>query len=198
MPRVEFQFNQPERVSLKFSDGINKAHPEFGLYVLYTLADGRTMALPPDVAQSIRELRLKPGEEFLVCKRKQDGRVAWHVYRPEAQIDLKARLSASVKAAERRQDAPERPARIQPSPAPAPTPQAANAPQGTGTYGPVARPVPVSVKIPYNVAFREITMFVSRELDAVGEQWDAHSKQAAVCTLFIQAARDGKLGMWER
>ena len=52
--------------------------------------------------------------------------------------------------------------------------------------------------IPMNVAFREVTAFVTSELKAAGEQWTDQAKQDIVSTVLISAAKKGWLKVWER
>lgn len=54
------------------------------------------------------------------------------------------------------------------------------------------------MKIPYNVAFREILGWVTTGLKEAGEQWSDQARQDMVSTVIIQASRDGFLGVWER
>jgi hypothetical protein len=95
-----------------------------------------------------------------------------------------------------------------PAPAAAPAAQspAQSAHAGNGSTGKngAAPYVPPSaggsplVKIPYDVAFRELLKVVTDSLKAAGEQWSDAAKQDALSTLFIQASRDGFLSVWER
>jgi hypothetical protein len=79
--------------------------------------------------------------------------------------------------------------------------------RGTGTYGPAPQPAlpqlsPAQARaagaIPYNVAFREITQFVTAALDELKEQWTDQAKQDAICTILISAQKQGLLKVWER
>jgi hypothetical protein len=82
------------------------------------------------------------------------------------------------------------------------TPEPAEAPRGTGTYGPVPQVALASRKtpqrIPYNIAVREIIQFVTAGLRDAGEQWADGSKQDMVSTIIIAAAKQGLLEVWER
>ena len=72
------------------------------------------------------------------------------------------------------------------------------APGQTGQPAPTQpRPAP-PVKIPYNIAFREIVKFVLEELKAAGEQWNDEAKQGMISTFIINASRDGLVTLWER
>jgi hypothetical protein len=68
---------------------------------------------------------------------------------------------------------------------------------GTGYVNGGIKPA-VPVKIPLNIAFREILGFCTGELKAAGEQWSDAARQDLVSTLLIQAAREGWCTLWER
>ncbi len=86
---------------------------------------------------------------------------------------------------------------------------------GTGTHGPApaAEPAPQPVilpaaangnrkappqVIPWNIAFREVSAWVSKELAGNSLQWSDEAQQAMVCTVLIQEAKCGRVGPWER
>jgi hypothetical protein len=80
---------------------------------------------------------------------------------------------------------------------------------GTGTDGPAPLPHiaiapavltnrPTRPTIPYNVAFAEVTAFVTRGLEQAREQWNDEAKQGMVSTILIAAAKQGLLSLWER
>jgi hypothetical protein len=83
-----------------------------------------------------------------------------------------------------------------------------NGANGSGTPPPngngAARPYNASgiptppVKIPADVAFREVLAFVTAGLKEAGEQWTDESKQGMVSTIMIQGMRDGAIGIWNR
>jgi hypothetical protein len=86
--------------------------------------------------------------------------------------------------------------------------------RGTGTDGPAPQPMPapaalpqvahasgkrpVAEPIPWNIAFREVSKWVSKELQSNNLQWSDESQKSMVCTVLIQEAKAGKIGMWER
>lgn len=76
--------------------------------------------------------------------------------------------------------------------------------KGTGTYGPAPQPVPATrrrpeqIRIPFNLAFKEVVAFVCHELNASGEQWSEQSRQDLVSTVLIAASKAGYVGVWER
>jgi hypothetical protein len=74
--------------------------------------------------------------------------------------------------------------------------------RATGTYGPMPQLAPAEIRasgpIAMNIAFREVTAFVTSELKAAGEQWTDQAKQDIVSTVLISAAKKGWLKVWER
>jgi hypothetical protein len=83
--------------------------------------------------------------------------------------------------------------------------------RGTGTDGPAPLPhvaIPVSLPdkpqrptrptVPYDVAFAEVTAFVTSGLKQAGEQWNDEAKQGMISTILIAAAKQGLLSLWER
>jgi hypothetical protein len=189
---VHFEPNIPQEVCLQYADGLNVTG-RYGPQVLYTLMDGRRMYVSESVAASIRNSGFKPGIPFSITKRVgPNNHTRWDVNPVTTrEEEMEPTLQRSVAAARK----------------PVASQQSQSQPQmrGTGTYGPapqpaarpVASPVP-PMKVPLNVAFGEIVSLVSNELKARGEQWDDQARQAAVCTILIQAARDGYCTMWER
>jgi hypothetical protein len=69
-------------VALRWEDG-KQVEGRYGQQVMYTLADQRVMYVPPIVAQQIRELGIRQGEPFVICKaeiRKGERRwIEWQV-----------------------------------------------------------------------------------------------------------------------
>ena len=79
--------------------------------------------------------------------------------------------------------------------------------RGTGTDGPVPRPAPplpatvhrqAPALIPWNVAFREVSAWVSKELALNNLQWSDASQQDMVSTVLIAEVKAGRIGPWER
>jgi len=81
--------------------------------------------------------------------------------------------------------------------------------KGTGTDGPVAlaalipaasapthrdKPLP----IPWNIAFREVSAWVSKELAGNNLQWSDAAQQDMVSTVLIAEEKAGRLTVWER
>jgi hypothetical protein len=75
-------------------------------------------------------------------------------------------------------------------------------PKGTGTYGPLPQVALAARKrfdpIPFNLAFREVVGFVTKELNASGEQWSEQSRQDLASTVLIAASKAGWISPWER
>lgn len=65
--KIQFQTNIPVEVALKYSDG-KEVTGQYGDQILYTLADGRVMYVPPIVKKRIDELGIGRGELFTITK----------------------------------------------------------------------------------------------------------------------------------
>lgn len=61
-----------------------------------------------------------------------------------------------------------------------------------------AAPNPRPPRIPADIAFRELVGIVSAGLQFHNIRWTPEAEQDAVCSLFIQAARDGFITLWNR
>jgi hypothetical protein len=85
------------------------------------------------------------------------------------------------------------PARVMPA-APSPQSNGTTGPQPMPARAPASRPM----KIPANIALREIITFATAALKESGEQWSDQSRQDLVSTLFIQAGHQGWIALWER
>jgi hypothetical protein len=205
MNRFRFVPNVPQIVSLQSPEGDYTADTD---QVTYKLSDGRELILYNREATRLNLLDLKPAETFGICQRWDgiDGRTA-HIDMWLTPQTEQARAEAERIAADSRTDPPaiQKPRRTRKvhemPPPPAPETQAE---QGTGTHGPAPLPRPAiaaraaAVRIPFNVAFREITQFVTAELKAAGEQWDDDARQGMISTVLIASAKSGFLTIWER
>ena len=84
---LRFSTNKPVEVALRWEDG-RQVEGRYGQQVMYTLADQRVMYVPPAVAQQIRELGVRQGEHFEICKaeaRQGERRwIEWQVRRLES------------------------------------------------------------------------------------------------------------------
>lgn len=199
MNRFRFVPNVPQIVSLQSPEGDYDADTE---QVSYLLSDGRTLILYSLEATRLNLLDLKAGETFGICQRWDgvDGRTA-HI-----DIWLTPQTEQARAAVEQIED---RPAVKLPKPRHPRVQQiraepAEEAPQGTGTHGPAPLPRPAiaaatkSSRIPWNIAFQEVTHFVTEGLKASGEQWSDQAKQGAISTVLIAASKAGLLSIWER
>jgi len=83
---LRFNINIPEEVALQRDTG-RHVQGRYGEQVMYSLADGRVMYVPPYVEQRIIDLAIAPGEPFEICKAEaNDGPrrwIEWHVRRTE-------------------------------------------------------------------------------------------------------------------
>lgn len=194
--RINFQPNKPERVALKYANGINKVHRTFGAYTLYGLVDGRTMALPPSAAAMVTASGVKPSEPFLVEKIQQPGnKTDWRVSKLDLDAELEQMAGVGVYGV---RPAPVKPFTVRSIDDPPPIAPMPPVQRGTGTYGPSPKPQVVNGKIPIDLAFGEVLDWINRELAARGESWDAHTKQAMICTVLIDQSRAGRLAPWQR
>lgn len=213
---VRFKSNVPQVLAL--SDPTGELGD--GNQVTYPTTCGRLLVVSYQTAVKLNELDLKPGEQFGICKEADEhGVTKWRVWlagssenaraaaqepAPEPPSELERQLGASIALAngagprevKRKPVSPQKAFEWDrrgtgthgPTPAPAAIPALAKAPARTD------RPAP----IPYNVAFREVTAFVTKELGIIGEQWNDQAKQDMVSTVLIAAAKQGILTIWER
>jgi len=96
---ARFVANVPVEIALQCIDG-TRVERRYGDRVRYTLADTRTMLVPPVVAKRIKELEIKPGEPFQICKQKirsgnRNG-ILWQVERLGESETLEQDLRASL------------------------------------------------------------------------------------------------------
>ena len=209
MDNIHFKPNVPQFLSLSSPDGelddYNQVH--------YFTSCGRRLTVSHDTAVRLNLMELAAGETFGICKDVGSERGApakWRVWlTPETEqsraaaeppSDLEQTLSASLALV--RGEGP----RVVERKPPQTQGNLEFDRRGTGTHGPA--PLPAVAKaparpkreapIPYNVAFREVTQFVTRELGAIGEQWNDQAKQDMISTVLIAAAKQGILSVWER
>lgn len=113
---VHFDMNAPVEVALESPQG-TIVQGRYGDRVMFQLADGRVMYVPPIVATKIEANGITTGERFELCKaRVADGRrrsVEWRVRRldPEdprtssdSQLESDLRASMEIALVQRRQD----------------------------------------------------------------------------------------------
>jgi hypothetical protein len=65
--RVVFEANVPVTATLAYADGL-KVQGRFGDQVMYSLADGRVMYVPPIVRDKLVELGIRQNEPFAICR----------------------------------------------------------------------------------------------------------------------------------
>ena len=195
---VHFKPNEPQTLAL-----VEPRSEQFGDYeITYTLTDGRLLKVSKQLAAKINELDLQPGETFGICKqtvfneqRRRDT-PSWAVWlTPESE---KARAKQETRPPMTLADV-KRPKVRSIRKAPSPDQQTMTFDRGNGTFGPL--PLPQSLRpprIPYNVAFREVLQFVTKELKDAGEQWTDQARQDLCFTVLISASNSGLLSLWER
>lgn len=173
--------NRPLIVALVDPEGVFDQELNRGTYQTTT---GETLILPRPAVVALNMIGPAPGEQIEILQ-------SWsglHGERPEWSVRLTNGSEKARAEAETAQDAPVEP----PAPIKAPTPirrakddqpRLFDLEKGTGTYGPMPaarayaaprpelRRRPPVEQIPANVAFREITRFVSEGLQANGMQW---------------------------
>jgi hypothetical protein len=195
---VHFKPNEPQTLALQ-----EPRAEQFGEYqITYTLTDGRLLKVSKLVAATINELDLQPGEAFNMCKQmvfnEQRKRLtpSWIVWlTPESE---KARAEQETRPPMTLADV-KRPGKVRSIRKAASEQGSIPFDRGTGTFGPV--PLPQSLRpprIPFNVAFREVLGFTTKELKNAGEQWNDQAKQDLICTVLISASNSGLLSLWER
>jgi hypothetical protein len=65
--RVVFEANVPVNATLAYRDGM-KVQGRFGDQVMYSLADGRVMYVPPIVRDKLVELGIRQHGPFAICR----------------------------------------------------------------------------------------------------------------------------------
>jgi hypothetical protein len=84
--RVRFEANQPETITLRFSEG-RPVEGRYGPQVMYSLIDGRVLYAEPELARAIEASGASQGDTITVTKRQnRKGRTVsttWEVERHE-------------------------------------------------------------------------------------------------------------------
>lgn len=128
MNLVRFEMNVPTEVALQSSEGV-AIEGRYGTRMMFNLADGRVMYVPPIVASKIEAEGILPGERFHLCKATiktgQKRSVEWLLERvnsehvedgapviAERETSLERDLRASIEAANRKKS------RLGPQPVP--------------------------------------------------------------------------------
>jgi len=174
---VKLEVNKPVELALQFATG-KIVDGRFGSQTMYSLAGNRIMYLDLGPAQQVNALALQPGETFFVCKRAPREYDCWlspatekrraHTDPPfdrptstPAESELERQLADSLAVQAARKHA---------ASAAAPPPQ-----RGTGTYGPVAAPAPLSM--PVRASWTEQLLISANSLVDVFAAALAHSSQ---------------------
>jgi hypothetical protein len=197
---IRFLPNEPQVLALKESSGTMD-----GFNVLYETTDGRLVSLPRPAAELLGRVDPAPAEEIQIT-RVQAGKSPseWVIALTARSEKLRAEKEAAELAEKTKRDlATQLQASVlrqMPKSANSSCQEPSEAPRGTGTYGPVPQAAPASRKaqIPFNLAFREVVAFVTKELNDSGEQWSEQSRQDLTSTVLIAAAKAGYVGVWER
>jgi hypothetical protein len=104
---LPFQVNVPAEITLERPEG-TLVQGRYGDRVMFTLADGRIMYVPPFVASKIQADGVAPGDRFQLCKTQvRNGNrrsIEWSVRRldpsePSAETPLERDLRASLESA---------------------------------------------------------------------------------------------------
>jgi hypothetical protein len=207
MNTITFKPNEPQVLYIKEIAGVLD-----GFNVLYETSDGRTLQLPKPAAVKLNMLEPEPGEEFSATKFQTGREPAEWVFALTARSEqLRAQREAEALAEKTRADLPgqlaaslrgTRPVTEIPREPPGRATEPVQEPKGTGTYGPIPQVALAARKrfdpIPFNLAFREVVGFVTKELNASGEQWSEQSRQDLVSTVLIAASKAGWISPWER
>jgi hypothetical protein len=153
---------------------------------------------------------LRPHIEVWLSPRAEKARAAQEaaaVVSPDVPSDEELLLKASIEREQARKRVREIPRN---GPRKALDPQPRLFDRGTGTDGPAPARMPLipaasaptrrdrPLPIPWNVAFREVSAWVSKELAANSLQWSDQAQQAMVCTVLIAEAKAGRVTVWER
>jgi len=212
---LHFAPNVPVTLALVDPEGTWDAELRQGQYQTTT---GQSFSLPRVAVVALNLLEPRPGEEIQICRhwkgrpsdpiewaiclspRSEQARAREEMARNEGEtgLDLTAALQASIDRAQssRTNLAPptvvKRPAKREVSPQPR------LLDRGTGTDGPLPTRLQRNGVIPWNVAFREVSAWVSKELAGNSLQWSDEAQQAMVCTCLIAEVKAGRIAMWER
>ena len=97
---VHFEMNTPKEVALESTQG-TLVQGRYGDRVMFHLAEGGVMYVPPIVAAKIEEQGIAAGERFELCKAQvATGRrrsINWKVRRKDAQHDSETQLESDLR-----------------------------------------------------------------------------------------------------
>lgn len=186
---MKFELNVPQLLTILDPLGDSE-----GSQVVYQSSAGE-LSLPRHAARKIDALKLAPGEEISICRYQRPGEPAaeWVIAlspktekaRAAAEAPtLEAQLAETLKLTNRGTPLRE----IRP-----PAPAESSTPKISPRLAPKATREGASGRVGYREALREITGAVTGTLRDLGEQWSDQSRQDAVSTIFIAAAKAGMI-----
>jgi hypothetical protein len=171
---------------------------------------------PGEEIQIVKRWKGRPSDpiEWTICltPRSEQVRACEEMARNEAETpsDLSAALEASISRVEATKPITAPPTLLKRPIKRQTEPQPRLFDKGTGTDGPApaAAPIPAlalsptgrikPVPIPWNVAFREVSAWVAKELKSNDLQWSDESQKSMCCTVLIAECKAGRIGPWER
>lgn len=189
---LHFAPNVPVLVSLIDPEGAWDSELRVGHY---QTTSGQSFTLPRPAVILLNSLEPKPGEEIQITRhwkgrpkdpfewtvglsaRSEQLRAAQETVQLEAESHSELAVSLERSIARTRQ-----------TQALKPPPTLVKRPPGTERTG----------AIPWNVAFREVSRWVSAELAANQLQWSDGAQQDLCSTVLIAAVKAGHIGLWER
>lgn len=220
---VRFEPNTPVRLKLADPEGEYDSDLRQGSFVT---TDGRQFRLPRPAVVMLYDLEPRPGEEIQITRhlKSRPARFEWTICLTPASEKARAAeeqaiidaqepasliplLEASVEQAERRKPLGA-PVLLKRGPRKAVQVEPTLFDRGTGTDGPLpqraavpaaaASPTRRPAVLPWNVAFREVTAWIAKELQANNLQWCDESQKSMACTVLIAEVQAGRIGPWER
>lgn len=103
---LQIEPNEPVEVTLTYDDGTDISRPGRTPQIMYSLADGRVMFVPPEARNVILSAGIRRNEPFLLLKRMNGtGVVEWKVGRTAEQDDLFGQDYRDSVVADRMRDA---------------------------------------------------------------------------------------------
>jgi len=221
MPTETITFPPNMPITLTLADPDPKAeHYDFDAQQgRFATSDGRTFTLPRQAVIKLNELGVQPGEEIGICKYATGERgklPTWAVWLTPKTEQARAEAEKRQGITQQSPASQDKAQAAKPAVAPpieirkggrkkrASPDQARLFDRGTGTYGPAPQPVSIPLasngrhrtppaRTHYAAALKQIVEVVTSTLKGSGEQWNDAAKQDLVSTLFIQAAKDGRI-----
>jgi hypothetical protein len=194
---IHFAPNVPVLLCLADPEGTWDTELRQGQYQTTT---GQSFTLPRVAVVALNLLEPRPGEEIQICrhwKGRPTDPIEWTVCLSPTSEKLRARQEMARGEAETGQDligalqaSIDRTQRAKPILEPPSVVKRPVKPASSANNG--------HRVIPWNVAFREVSAFVAKELAANHLQWSDAAQQDALSTILIAAAKAGHIGLWER